>query len=92
MEVEVKGQDLEGAYRRLRRMIEKDGVMRTLRSKEAYRKPSVQRRDKHRRALARLRRSQVRQENLRNRRAHDHSEDQTGGQSNLRRSISDDRT
>jgi ribosomal protein S21 len=59
---------LEGAIHALRRLVTKDGLLQALRAREAYRKPGVRRRDKHRKAIRRLKKSEARQENFRNRR------------------------
>ena len=89
MQVTVTDGNLEGALRALRRLVTKDGLLQALRAKETYRKPSVRRRDKHRKAIRRLRKSQARQENLRSRSNYDYikKQDQANRQFVIRRAI-----
>jgi small subunit ribosomal protein S21 len=49
----VKDNDLEHALRRLKKRLDKDGVLKAYRSRAEYQPPSVKRRSKARRAKTR---------------------------------------
>ena len=64
LQVEVKGGNLEGALKVLKKRMASEGVFRDMRRQEAYEKPSEQRRRKaeeavrrHRKAVAKKRKS-----------------------------------
>jgi small subunit ribosomal protein S21 len=90
MEVKVVGGNLESAIQTLRRMIQKDGLIKELKTRSAYQKPSVKRKDKHRKAIRRLKKWKTRQENSVNGRSeHDYIKkiNEANRLFNLRRAI-----
>ncbi|MBI4690914.1 MAG: 30S ribosomal protein S21 [Nitrospirae bacterium] len=57
MEIKVIGNDIEGAIRLLKRKIQRDGLMRDLKERRYYEKPSVKTKRKQREAQKRRRKS-----------------------------------
>lgn len=57
MEIKVIGNDIEGAIKLLKRKIQRDGLMRDLKDRRFYEKPSVKTKRKQREALKRKRKS-----------------------------------
>lgn len=57
MEIKVIGNDIEGAIKLLKRKIQRDGLMRDLKDRRYYEKPSVKTKRKQREALKRKRKS-----------------------------------
>jgi small subunit ribosomal protein S21 len=55
--VVVRDHDIQSALKRLKKKVEREGVLRAARSHEAYAKPSERRRLKHRRAVKRGRKA-----------------------------------
>lgn len=60
--VEVRGSNVEGAIRLLTRRVKQEGIMREVRQRSFYEKPSVVRRRKHAEAIARWRKVQNKEE------------------------------
>jgi small subunit ribosomal protein S21 len=56
--VEVRGGNVEGAIRLLSRRIKQEGIMRELRARTFYEKPSTKKRRKHAEAVSRWRKAQ----------------------------------
>jgi small subunit ribosomal protein S21 len=57
LEIKVIGNDIEGAIKLLKRKIQRDGLMRDLKERRYYEKPSVKTKRKQREALKRKRKS-----------------------------------
>ncbi|MBI4686074.1 MAG: 30S ribosomal protein S21 [Nitrospirae bacterium] len=57
MEIRVIGNDIEGAIKLLKRKIQRDGLMKELKEKRFYEKPSVKTKRKQREAQKRRRKS-----------------------------------
>ena len=57
MEIKVTGHDIEGAIRLLKRKIQRDGLLRDLKERRFYEKPSVKTKRKRREAQRRRRKS-----------------------------------
>ncbi len=57
MEIKVIGNDIEGAIKLLKRKIQRDGLMRDLKERRYYEKPSVKTKRKQREAQKRRRKS-----------------------------------
>jgi small subunit ribosomal protein S21 len=55
MRVEVRNNDVEAAIRKLRRKVERGGVLKESKRRESYERPGERRRRKHGRAVGRLR-------------------------------------
>ena len=62
LSVEVRNGNVEGAIRLLSRRIKQEGIMRELRARSFYEKPSEKRRRKHAEAISRWRKQQVKEE------------------------------
>lgn len=60
--VEVRNNDMAGAIRNLARKVKADGLLKDLRARETYEKPSVKRRRKMAEAVARHRKTLETQE------------------------------
>ncbi len=58
MTVEVRNGNVEGAIRLLSRRIKQEGIMRELRARSFYEKPSEKRRRKHAEAISRWKKQQ----------------------------------
>lgn len=57
MEIKVIGNDVEGAIKLLKRKIQRDGLLRDLKERRFYEKPSVKTKRKQREAQKRRRKS-----------------------------------
>lgn len=57
MEIKVVGNDVEGAIKLLKRKIQRDGLLRDLKERRFYEKPSVKTKRKQREAQKRRRKS-----------------------------------
>ncbi len=57
MEIRVIGNDIEGAIKLLKRKIQRDGLMKDLKERRYYEKPSVKTKRKQREAQKRKRKS-----------------------------------
>lgn len=57
MEIKVIGNDVEGAIKLLKRKIQRDGLLRDLKERRFYEKPSVKMKRKQREAQKRRRKS-----------------------------------
>ena len=57
MEIKVIGNDVEGAIKLLKRKIQRDGLLRDLKERRFYEKPSVKEKRKQREAQKRKRKS-----------------------------------
>ncbi|HTR45075.1 MAG TPA: 30S ribosomal protein S21 [Thermodesulfovibrionales bacterium] len=57
MEIKVIGNDVEGAIKLLKRKIQRDGLLRDLKERRFYEKPSVKTKRKQREAQKRKRKS-----------------------------------
>ena len=57
MEIKVSGNDVEGAIKLLKRKLQRDGLLRDLKERRFYEKPSVKTRRKQREAQKRRRKS-----------------------------------
>ena len=96
MEVEVYSGDIEAGIRQLKQKVNRDGILVEVKRRNEFANKTD--RKKRKAVIAerrRLKRSQARNENLRNRRsAYDHirNQDQTSGQFNLRRSLEANRS
>ncbi len=51
MEIKVRGNDIEGALKSLKRQLQKDGLFREIKQRKFYEKPSVKEKRKRREAL-----------------------------------------
>lgn len=60
--IEVRGGNVEGAIRLLSRRIKQEGIMRELRARTFYEKPSTEKRRKHAEAVSRWRKQQSKEE------------------------------
>lgn len=60
--VEVRNGNVEGAVRLLSRRIKQEGIMRELRARSFFEKPSEKRRRKHAEAISRWRKQQSKEE------------------------------
>jgi small subunit ribosomal protein S21 len=58
LSVEVRGGNVEGAIRLLTRKVKQEGIMREIRQRSFYEKPSTVRRRKHAEAVSRWRKLQ----------------------------------
>ncbi len=56
--VDVRGGNIEGAIRLLTRKVKQEGIMRELRARSFYEKPSTKRRRKHAEAVSRWKKQQ----------------------------------
>ena len=54
IEVQVRNNNVEKAIRVLKKKIQKDGMMRELRQREYYEKPTLKRQRKHKESLRRV--------------------------------------
>ncbi len=54
VQVTVKGNNIERAIRQLKKKLMKEGILRELRLREAYEKPSLKRQRKHKESLRRV--------------------------------------
>ena len=54
VQVTVKGNNVARAIRQLKRKLMKEGILRELRLREAYEKPSLKRQRKHKESLRRV--------------------------------------
>ena len=54
VQVTVKGNNVERALRQLKKKLMKEGILRELRLREAYEKPSLKRQRKHKESLRRV--------------------------------------
>ena len=54
VQVTVKGNNVERAIRQLKKKLMKEGILRELRLREAYEKPSLKRQRKHNESLRRV--------------------------------------
>ena len=54
VQVTVKGSNIERAIRQLKKKLMKEGILRELRLREAYEKPSLKRQRKHKESLRRV--------------------------------------
>jgi small subunit ribosomal protein S21 len=57
LEIKVSGNDVEGAIKLLKRKLQRDGLLRDLKERRFYEKPSVKTRRKQREAQKRRRKS-----------------------------------
>jgi len=57
LEIRVSGNDVEGAIKLLKRKLQRDGLLRDLKERRFYEKPSVKTRRKQREAQKRRRKS-----------------------------------
>ncbi len=62
MTVDVRNGNVEGAIRLLSRRIKQEGLMRELRARSFYEKPSTEKRRKHAEAVARWRKQQAKED------------------------------
>jgi len=62
MTVEVRGGNVDGAIRLLSRRLKQEGVMRELRARTFYEKPSTKKRRKHAEACARWKKQQSKED------------------------------
>lgn len=62
MSVDVRGNNFDSALRLFSRKIKREGLMRELRAREFYEKPSVVRRRKAAEAVSRLRKTERRED------------------------------
>lgn len=60
--VEVRNGNIEGAIRLLTRRVKQEGLMRELRARTYYEKPSIKRRRKHAEAVSRWKKQQGKEE------------------------------
>ena len=54
VQVIVKGNNIERALRQLKKKLMKEGILRELRLRESYEKPSLKRQRKHKESLRRV--------------------------------------
>ena len=54
IEVQVRNNNVEKAIRELKKKIQKDGMMRELRQRQYYEKPTLKRQRKHKESLRRV--------------------------------------
>ena len=54
VQVTVKGNNVERAIRQIKKKLMKEGILRELRLREAYEKPSLKRQRKHKESLRRV--------------------------------------
>lgn len=62
LSIEVRNGNIEGAVRLLSRRIKQEGIMRELRARAFYEKPSEKRRRKHAEAVSRWKKLQSKEE------------------------------
>ena len=60
--VEVRNNNIDGAIKLLNRKVKNEGLIREIRQREYYEKPSVVRRRKHMEAISRHRKAESRRE------------------------------
>ena len=58
IEVEVRKGNVEQAMRVLKRKVQKEGIVRELKMRQAYEKPSAKKRRKHKEAVANYKKQQ----------------------------------
>ncbi len=68
VQVIVKGNNVERAIRQLKKKLMKEGILREIRLREAYEKPTLKRQRKHKESLRRVAKDQ-RMKRLRDRRS-----------------------
>ncbi|MBI4977261.1 MAG: 30S ribosomal protein S21 [Spirochaetes bacterium] len=59
-----EGESIESAVKRFRRQCENEGILQDLKEKQFYKKPSLERKLKHEKALKRLKRKMKKERRL----------------------------
>ena len=65
LKIEVRNGNVEQAMRVLKRKIQKEGLMKELRARQSYEKPSAKKRRKHKEAVANYKKEQKKLARLR---------------------------